>query len=57
MEDPVLDHVLAQLSERDLNRAHASCSRAGDQELVWIIEERLRNRHADWARPDLRPPE
>jgi len=57
MEDPVLNHVLAQLSERDLNRAHASCERAGDRELAGKIEERLRDRRAGLARPDIRSPE
>jgi hypothetical protein len=46
MDDPVLDQVLAQLSERDLNRAHASCERAGDQDLLAKIEQRLRDHHS-----------
>ena len=44
MDDPVLDHVLEQLSERDLSRARASSERAGDRDLVEKIEQRLRDR-------------
>ena len=43
MDDPVLDLVLEQLSERDLSRARASSERAGDHDLVAKIEQRLRD--------------
>lgn len=43
MDDPVLDQVLEQLSERDLSRARASSERAGDHDLVAKIDQRLRD--------------
>jgi len=54
MDDPVLDLVLEQLSERDLSRARASSERAGDRDLVEKIEQRLRNRRP--APTDEAPP-
>jgi hypothetical protein len=41
MDDPVLNQVLEQMSEQDLNRARASSERAGDRDLVALIEQRL----------------
>jgi hypothetical protein len=43
MNDPVLHHVLGQMSDHDLTRARASSERAGDQDLVALIEQRLRD--------------
>ena len=41
MNDPVLHHVLEQMTVYDLTRARASSERAGDQDLVVLIEQRL----------------
>ena len=46
MDDPVLNHVLGQLSERGLRRARESSAKAGDQDLVAKIENRLRDGHS-----------
>ena len=55
MDDPVLDQVLEQLSERDLSRARASSERAGDHDLVAKIDQRLRDcrpaRAGEYPRP------
>jgi hypothetical protein len=55
MDDPVLDQVLGQLSKHDLNRARASSERAGDQDLVAKIDQRLQDRdsHPAHAGPPL----
>lgn len=49
MDDPVLDHVLEQLSERDLARAQAASERAGDRDLAAKIEQRLERRRSSPA--------
>jgi len=41
MNDPVLHYVLEQMSVHDLTRARASSERAGDRDLVVLIEQRL----------------
>lgn len=56
MDDPVLDQVLEQLSERDLSRARASSERAGDRDLVEKIEQRLRDRQQAPSGQDARSP-
>lgn len=56
MNDPVLDHVLGQLSEHELNRARASSERAGDQDLVAAIEQRLEGRRSRRSDADSAPP-
>ena len=43
MNDPVLHHVLGQMSVHDLTRARASSERAGDRDLVVLIEQRLQD--------------
>lgn len=43
MNDPVLHHVLEQMSVHDLTRARASSERAGDRDLVVLIEQRLQD--------------